>query len=140
MSKYRCCCSTACLLSHCEVRDNGGCYCACRCVDHMNMLKSIIEDKGAIKYGFIYLPSHEFQNYLSKLTDEQKKEREKEKIKAREELIEVQKIFDSRWNGELISELPNESHNSDKQPSDDAKTDCNHDFSPKKTDLKEKGV
>lgn len=41
---------------------------------------------------------------------------------------------------ELLAEFPYESHQTNEQSCDEAKTKCNHDFLPKKNDLTEKGV
>lgn len=106
MAKYKACCDSVCMLYNCEVRDNGGCYCACRCVDHMNALKSIIEDQGVTKYGSVYLPPDIFKKYLDEMTDEEKSLRNEEKKWAIEEIERLRSVFNEKWNGDSVDENP----------------------------------
>ncbi len=55
--KYKNCCDRSCLLSHCETRNNGGCYCVCRLKDAENTCISLLEGKSYRSgVGIIYEP------------------------------------------------------------------------------------
>jgi hypothetical protein len=55
--KYKSCCDQKCLLGRCNIRDNGGCYCACRLKDLIEHLKSVIDGFTIIHgIGSIYIP------------------------------------------------------------------------------------
>jgi len=50
--KYKPCCGSRCLLGYCETRENGGCYCVCRLIDHIHTLEGLIN--GDIVSPFIW--------------------------------------------------------------------------------------
>lgn len=55
--KYKPCCDLRCLLSKCETRDCGGCYCVCRLKDFEKSCLSLLEGRSYRSSGcIIYEP------------------------------------------------------------------------------------
>lgn len=50
--KYAPCCNSICLLSHCETRESGGCYCVCLINDHINSLQKLINGESVAPFIF----------------------------------------------------------------------------------------
>lgn len=61
-----------CLLGHCEIRDKGGCYCACRYHDYISSLKRLIDGTAISCMGaVIYIPDErERDAYIASMLPE----------------------------------------------------------------------
>jgi len=92
--KYKTCCNKTCLLLSCNIRDNGGCYCACRMNDKIEAVKSIIAGKS-FERGNIYVLDYE--NYFNQLTDEKKQEELAFREEMKKLLPELEKEFKKRY-------------------------------------------
>lgn len=94
MVKYKPCCDIRCLLGGCEIRDNGGCYCACRLDGHIANLKRCIDGKVFHK-GSVYIADHE--SYWNGLSEDKKKEELEYREYCKAELIVAEKQFKDRF-------------------------------------------
>ncbi len=94
--KYKPCCKRRCLLGSCEIRESGGCYCVCRLVDNINIMKGVI-DGTILDHGCLFIPDEEKRKeYLNRKSEE---EREKQlyyrNVEAPEILIKLQNSLES---------------------------------------------
>ena len=92
MVRYKACCNTTCLVSRCETREAGGCYCVCRLVDQIHNLEQVIEGV-VVGLGCIYLPSQEKRDaWFNGLSEEMKaKELQFRNVEARILLIRAKR-------------------------------------------------
>lgn len=97
--KYKACCDRRCLLANCEIRDNGGCSCACSVNDKIESIKSV-NDGHHLFAGAVYFPSKESREAAyNKLSDELKE------LEDRFNLIEAPKILrdlQEIWNSKFV--------------------------------------
>lgn len=72
--KYNPCCDKRCLVHGCQIREEGGCYCLCRLMDHLSQIKSA--SLGHTIYqggGIIFYPDiEEAKSHLDRLSEEDK--------------------------------------------------------------------
>lgn len=91
--KYKPCCNLYCLMLNCETRENGGCACVCKIKIQENLLNGHIN--GTIFFingASIYVAEHYREEFLSKLSYEQKEENKLyREEKAPKELEKVKK-------------------------------------------------
>ena len=88
--KYKPCCGRKCLNGYCEIRDNGGCYCACRLSDYINTLKKLID--GTQVHANMYFPDPiATQQFYEKNKEECDRHISKAPIELEKALIEFKK-------------------------------------------------
>jgi hypothetical protein len=74
----------------CDIRDNGGCYCACRMHDQIGTIKSVIAGMIFNK-GTVYVP--DYINHFAKLSPE----RQAEELAFREEMKILLPIVEKKF-------------------------------------------
>lgn len=64
------------MVEGCEIKETGGCYCACKASDDIEYLKDIKNERSIkIKNGIIYFPyENDLINYIKNMPQEEREE------------------------------------------------------------------